>query len=324
MGYQVNKLTRAFALIGAAVIPTFFYEKAASALNEKADRLEDAVVRMAVDFHAVSDPYLVSYQMKSAEMQEAANEMTPEQLADLKALMEAEIFLRDHDGMVCTYMIRAGDTLSKISQKFGVDLGTLRAPNPRNHNSDLIHTGDILVIPVSHDFVHPDLKPMTALERARPLLDFIGHLESRGQYDLVFGGKKIDFSDKTVAQVLNWQDNVVKKGSPSSAVGKYQFMRYTLRDLIQRGELSPSEYFTNDLQERLGFVLLQRRGYDQYMGGKITEGQFVYRLACEWASLPKDQSNRSRYAGDGLNKALTTYDDVLKVLPDRAPDLARN
>lgn len=210
-----KKLTRAFALIGAIVVPTLFYDKAVEKLHEKAEDFEQGVSRVAGQFHEVSQFIKLSYEFKTQEVEEAVEKFTPEQLEELKAIMAAEVYLRDYDGMVCTYQIKSGDTLFKISQKFKVPLETIRAPNPEIHNADLIHTDNMLVIPVPHDFVHPDLKVMTSFERAKPLLDFIGKLESGGRYNRVFGHKDIDFSRKPVAQVLAWQDQYVRNGSAS-------------------------------------------------------------------------------------------------------------
>jgi hypothetical protein len=50
------------------------------------------------------------------------------------------------------------------------------------------------------------------------------------------------------------------------------------------------------------------------LNGTITLEQFALNLSKEWASLPKDASNKSYYDGDGLNKALVDYAEVVKVL----------
>lgn len=75
------------------------------------------------------------------------------------------------------------------------------------------------------------------------------------------------------------------------------------------------EYFTPGLQERLAFTLLERRGIHKFLDGDISQDKFIYQLACEWASLPKDKSNRGRYDSK-INSALCNYDELAEVLPD--------
>jgi hypothetical protein len=79
-----------------------------------------------------------------------------------------------------------------------------------------------------------------------------------------------------------------------------------------------------DLQDRLGYRLLKRRGYGEFMAGKIDRTEFGKRLAQEWASLPvlaaatvgkrKVARGQSYYAGDGLNKALVGPERVEAML----------
>src|SRR6185312_4179042 len=108
----------------------------------------------------------------------------------------------------------------------------------------------------------------------------------------------------------------------SSAAGRYQFMRATLLGLRSELNLRGSQL----LQDRLGYHLLLRRGYDDFMAGKISRTEFGKRLAQEWASFPvltvckgaHRQLNRgqSYYAGDGLNKALVKPEKVEAVLDE--------
>ena len=47
-----------------------------------------------------------------------------------------------------SYVVKSGDTLSKISKKFSVSVKALRAANPKFASTDHIHVGDKLTIPV--------------------------------------------------------------------------------------------------------------------------------------------------------------------------------
>jgi uncharacterized protein (TIGR02594 family) len=50
---------------------------------------------------------------------------------------------------MATYMIRAGDTLSRIAKHFGISLDELLRLNPQIRNPDLIRRGDSMTVPES-------------------------------------------------------------------------------------------------------------------------------------------------------------------------------
>jgi muramidase (phage lysozyme) len=146
------------------------------------------------------------------------------------------------------------------------------------------------------------------------LLELIGQKEANGNYNLAYGGKQVNFTDMSINEVLRWQDNYVAGGSPSSAAGKYQFIRGTLRSLKSELGLSGEEKFSPEMQDKLAEALLERRGYSDYLEGNISEDKFMNNLSKEWASLPKDGSGRSYYAGDGLNKAGVSPETLLAAI----------
>ena len=158
--------------------------------------------------------------------------------------------------------------------------------------------------------------------RASQLLDFIGGLEAPLGYNQVYGHNRMaPLDEMTVSQVLSYQRDRVRKGSPSSAVGRYQFIRGTLKGLVQELGLTGEEKFTPELQDRLAIHLLKRRGLNRYLEGRTTLEQFGNSLAKEWASLPVvagKKKGRSFYAGDGLNKSLTGVDDALEAIASLA------
>jgi hypothetical protein len=71
-------------------------------------------------------------------------------------------------------------------------------------------------------------------------------------------------------------------------------------------------------------LLLDRRGWDDCESGNMSAVDFADMLAREWASLPvqRDQRGATRqltrgqsyYAGDGLNKASATPEEVLRAV----------
>ncbi|ODN69892.1 hypothetical protein [Methylobrevis pamukkalensis] len=162
------------------------------------------------------------------------------------------------------------------------------------------------------------------------LLDFIGETETgeagRAGYDVIYahqqGRLPKPITSMTIAELQGHQAS----GWPakSTASGRYQFMRATLAELRKELALRDSQIFDPDLQDRLGYHLLIRRGYRDFVGGRMSRTEFGARLAMEWASFPvladRKGSNRqvargqSYYAGDGLNKALVHPSAVEAVL----------
>lgn len=151
------------------------------------------------------------------------------------------------------------------------------------------------------------------------LLNFVGGIEAPKGYNQVYGKNNfLPRDNMTLDEVLNFQRDMVRGGSPSSAVGRYQFLRKTLAGLKEELGLTGSEEFTPELQDKLASRLVERRGGKDFLEGRITRDQFLKNLSMEWASLPKDASGRSYYAGDGLNKALTSHGEAMQVLEDLA------
>ncbi|WOC14582.1 hypothetical protein [Pseudochrobactrum sp. MP213Fo] len=172
------------------------------------------------------------------------------------------------------------------------------------------------------------------------LLDFIRKTEvgrvDRASYDVIYGHNQNKLhkpiTAMTIGELVDAQVSFTRLYK-SSASGGYQFMRATLQDLSRELGLSGRQVFDPDLQDRLGFHLLKRRGYDQFITGKISVVEFARRLAMEWASLPvlgktlgggKDRNGRlldlmvdrgqSYYAGDPLNKALVKPEAIEALL----------
>lgn len=155
--------------------------------------------------------------------------------------------------------------------------------------------------------------------KAARILDFIAGAEARGNYNAYFANadSTYDLSKLTLDQVMAWQKRRTDKGSPSSATGRYQFMRNTLAGLKVEMGLTGEEKFTPELQDRLALQLLRRRGYDRWKAGKMPTATFANELAEEWAALPNLHTGRSHYSGDGLNKSLVSPNEVLEALDPR-------
>lgn len=163
------------------------------------------------------------------------------------------------------------------------------------------------------------------------LLDFMRETETGRRdataYDTLFGHNERHLPKPLTRMTL---DEVIAAGPgwtrayKSSAAGAYQFMRATLQGLKSELGLRGSQIFDADLQDRLGYHLLKRRGYADAVAGRITPVEFGKRLAMEWASMPvlaatkgehrTLQRGQSYYAGDALNKSLVpaaTFEAVI-------------
>ncbi len=182
--------------------------------------------------------------------------------------------------------------------------------------------------------------PTTVPAPARYLLDFIGNTEAPNGYDTIFGDRQIHLAAHITFMTLgelidaqaNWSSLAwVKKNwkasyrTASSAAGRYQFMRATLVGIAKEiPTLTGDMRFNADLQDRLGFYLLLRRGYEAFVSGQIGVTDFGLRLAKEWASFPVLEDcqgahravtrGQSYYAGDGVNKSLVKPEKVEAVL----------
>lgn len=169
------------------------------------------------------------------------------------------------------------------------------------------------------------------------LLDFISTIETGkpapDRYEVIYGHNQDKLEKPLTAMTLD----EIEAAQPvwtnrfgSSAAGAYQFMRNTLdapktlRDIEGEMGLDGSELFDADLQDRMGFHLLKRRGYYEFVVGQLSMTAFGNRLAMEWASMPvlsaikgahrKLKRGQTYYAGDGVNKVLTKPEEVEAVL----------
>ena len=159
------------------------------------------------------------------------------------------------------------------------------------------------------------------------LLDFIGRVEvgtpSPEGYNVIFGfnQKRISkpITQMTLVELQNDQQWWTRRFG-SSAAGRYQIMRATLSDLRRELGLRDKQIFDPDLQDRLAYHLLLRRGYIDFVTNSISRVEFGKRLAKEWASLPVLEDcqgahrplkrGQSYYTGDPLNKALVIPETV--------------
>jgi hypothetical protein len=156
-------------------------------------------------------------------------------------------------------------------------------------------------------------KTMTATGGVKGLLDKIGQGEAGGSYNRLFGGREAPLTEMTLGQVMSLQNQMKQKGSPSTAVGKYQFINSTLGNIARKMGIGPNEPFNEETQDKLALGLLKGRGLDDFMSGKLSRSAFIDNIAQEWA-IVKGSSGRGAYDGDGLNRAALNIGDFVDSL----------
>lgn len=169
---------------------------------------------------------------------------------------------------------------------------------------------------------------MTAQQHhpAQGLLDFIGHYESRGNYNIIFGGRVVpELTSMTLNEVLKLMADMLAEQrrtrgrAISTAVGKYQIIWKTLLSLIKSMKLDPAtDVFSPALQDAMALHLLRRRGYDRFARGEMSAEDFAINVAKEWASMPMP-NGKSFYAQDGVNKSLVSYADFMRAIRSARP-----
>ncbi len=144
-----------------------------------------------------------------------------------------------------------------------------------------------------------------------PLLDEIAKGESlsgafgTSGYDAVYGGAKVKpskpVSQMTIGEVKEYQKQLIKAGSGSSAVGRYQFIKNddAFAKMTAQAGLKDTDIFDDTAQDRLAV---------HYMGGekKVDEllktgndAALANVVARQWASM-QNASGRGNYDGDRI------------------------
>jgi len=152
------------------------------------------------------------------------------------------------------------------------------------------------VVPAEPVVVEPP-KPVDIYAVYRPLFDLLGKSEGTDKGDgynetLSYGaftGGDVSLVSKTLDEVDALQTKMLqhpKNTWNSSAVGRYQVVRTTLRKVKKALELVGSVKFDENLQDAVALHLLEGRGLSKYLAGSMTEDTFLTNMAKEWASIP--------------------------------------
>lgn len=145
----------------------------------------------------------------------------------------------------------------------------------------------------------------------RPILDLLGLSEGtdkgRGYNEtLAYGaytGGPVDLIKMTIKQVDDLQGKILahpKNKWNSSAVGRYQIVRTTRRNIQKALSLPSSAKFDRDMQDRMGCYLLGQRGIDKWLAGRLKLESLLDNLAREWASLPTSKG-KGFYSGQNAS-----------------------
>lgn len=160
---------------------------------------------------------------------------------------------------------------------------------------------------------------------AMPVLNLIGFTEGTDKGDgynetLSYGAftnGDVILTDMTLAEIDALQSAMLQHPTNSwnsSAIGRYQIVRTTLRALKQNLGLEDSAKFTPELQDRLAIELLNGRGYEQWKAGTISDKQFALNLSKEWASLPNPETGAGYYSGQNSAVDYAAVQSVLQTI----------
>ncbi|MCE6959564.1 hypothetical protein LAZ40_10905 [Cereibacter sphaeroides] len=155
----------------------------------------------------------------------------------------------------------------------------------------------------------------------RPMLILLGRVEGPDGYNTISYSSDMSLTkpltQMTLQEVLDFQDRMVRNGAASSAIGKYQFIRDTLAELIEIHDLDPTIHFDRRMQDYLARIKMQDCGfYDP----KLSDIEVGNCLARTWAALPVltgSKRGRSYYHGTAGNKSRVSLDTMLAVLENR-------
>lgn len=151
-----------------------------------------------------------------------------------------------------------------------------------------IKDGGMNSIPKSGDPVIGDLADLVGgtegTDKGRGYNETLAYGKLTGG-DVDLENMTLDEVDKLQSQMLRHKDNKWN----SSALGRFQGIRTTLREWRKANGIAGTEKFDAKMQDRFFKDRLEFRGYSKWMAGKMSDEAFANSMAKEWASLPNPE-----------------------------------
>jgi muramidase (phage lysozyme) len=175
----------------------------------------------------------------------------------------------------------------------------------------------------------PDYKSIEARALLKTIRTAEHYASTKNPYDTLYGGGTAPITKMTVQEVIRMYDTKklparlgggpANYGAGSGAAGAYQFMPFTLEDLIRRGAVKPNQIMTPDLQDRLGWDLASNVRGLSVSGLKkqgLTQG-FMDKIAPEWASIPYSPKGGNSFYGQPVKGSKFLGEVYKKSLPQK-------
>jgi hypothetical protein len=153
-------------------------------------------------------------------------------------------------------------------------------------------------------------------ESLRPLLNLIAQVESQGSggynaYNrgtignrVLSANERIDFSNMRISELQRRQSLPIENPERIFAAGRYQIIPSTLNETLRRTGITPDQFFSPDVQDRLAIQLLIGAGLNRYRSNAISAETFGNNIARIWAGLPVVTGPRAGFSFyGGANRA---------------------
>lgn len=251
----------------------------------------------------------------------AIRSLTPVMEADGADVNENLSVLFEHMGIdlnadQSTWLGRMGTAIKGALEK---NLpGTPKTEPTRRPTGEFVPFGDGTrsMVPEVTSELSDDFMVPVREEGVTQAFNFLAGAEgTTGSYNTVYGGGAAPLDQMTISEVIARGKAQARGNNVSSAQGRYQFMSYTLEDLVSKGVVGADELMTPEVQDRMAQALLERRGLKEWQEGKLSDDAFINNLAMEWASIPRADTGRSHYSGDRAgNKATVSIPAVRELL----------
>jgi len=146
-------------------------------------------------------------------------------------------------------------------------------------------------------------------------------------YNAIYGGKLYrkllpkPLTSMTLAEVSAFQDVLADKTKkskyPSTAVGKYQFVKKTLDYLKKKLKIDDNVIFTPDLQDALIIYKLNiERKYKEWKNEGIDNISFMELLSFEFASIEDPKNPGTTKYGQPIGTTIKDLSATLRVMRD--------